>query len=235
VTLLREAVLDALAVLLPVECAGCGAADRALCDRCRGAIRPALGAGTLADGTPLYWALEYREVSRRVVLAFKEQGRTGLATPLADALATAVRAAVSAAPDGELEVCAVPSTNRSRRRRGYDPVPMLAARSGLSPARVFAPARPHQVQKTLSVEDRRLNLDGAFRLRRPVGGRRFVLLDDVVTSGATLIEAAATLRRAGGEVVAAATVAATPRLDGRARGSLPPGLRRIRDIRQGAD
>jgi ComF family protein len=214
---LRDAVLDALAVLLPVDCAGCGLADRSLCSDCRRAVRPAVIRAALADGTPLYSGLAYRGRARRILLAFKEEGRTGLAGVLADALAASVRAAVADATVGDLELCVVPSSRSARRRRGYDPVRMLLARSGLRGAPVFAPARPHRAQKSLSVVDRRSNLDGVFRLRRPVAGRRFVLIDDVVTTGATLLEAARVLRDGGAEVLAAATAATTPRRIGGGR------------------
>ncbi len=209
--LLRTAALDALAVLLPVDCAGCGRADRTLCAPCREAVRPRVVRGVLPDGTAVYSGLEYRDRARRILLAFKEEGRTGVADPLATALAAAVVASVDAAPEGELELCAVPSSRSARRRRGFDPVRMLLARAGLRDAAVFASARPRRAQKSLSIDDRRSNLDGAFRLRRLVAGRRFVLVDDVVTTGATLVEAARILRDGGAEVVAAATVATTPR------------------------
>ena len=208
---IRDAVLDALAVLLPVDCAGCGRVDRSLCAICREAVRPAVVRAELADGTAVYSGLAYRDRARRILLAFKEEGRTGLAGVLADALSAAVVVAVAATPSGDLELCVVPSSRSARRRRGYDPVRMLLARSGLRVAPVFAPARPHRAQKSLSVADRRSNLDGAFRLRGPVEGRRFVLVDDVVTTGATLLEAARVLRDGGAEVVAAATAATTPR------------------------
>jgi len=213
----RDAVLDALAVLLPVECAGCGAADRNLCDDCREGVRPAVVRATLADGTPVFSGLAYRGRARRILLAFKEEGRTGLAGVLADAVSAAVVGAVDEDRDAaskavaDLELCVVPSSRSARRRRGYDPVRMLLARAGLRVAPVFAPARAHRAQKSLSVVDRRSNLDGAFRLRRPVAGRRFVLVDDVVTTGATLVEAVRVLREGGAEVVAAATAATTPR------------------------
>jgi ComF family protein len=214
---LRDAVLDALAVLLPVDCAGCGLADRSLCSDCRRAVRPAVIRAALVDGTPLYSGLAYRGRARRILLAFKQEGRTGLAGVLAVALAASVRAAVTEATVGDLELCVVPSSRSARRRRGYDPVRMLLARSGLRGAPVFAPARPHRAQKSLSVVDRLSNLDGVFRLRRPVAGRRFVLIDDVVTSGATLLEAARVLRDGGAEVLAAATAATTPRRIGGGR------------------
>lgn len=216
---LRDAVLDAIALLLPTECAGCGAPDRAVCARCRPALAPDPTGRKLPDGTPVFSGLDYDGLARQVLLAYKEHGRTGLARHLAPALAAAVTAAVSALDrpvtlDSPLELVCVPGSRRARRRRGFDPVAALVARAGLDRARVLAPARRHPAQKTLSLEQRAANLAGVFRVRVPVAGRRFLLVDDVVTTGATLLAVAEVLRAAGAEVVAAAAVASTPRLYG---------------------
>jgi ComF family protein len=210
---LRSAALDALALVLPIECAGCGADDRALCDDCRARLEPEVITRRLPDGTPVFSGLDYDGVVRRIVLALKEQQRTDLARQLAPALAAAVRAAVDDAPfdAAELQLVAVPGTRAGYRRRGYDPVRLLLTRAGLGERRVFAAARPHMVQKGLDIDARAANLAGAFRLRRPVDGIHFLLIDDVVTTGSTLVEAARVLRAGGAEVVAAATVASTPR------------------------
>lgn len=211
---LREAALDALALLLPVDCAGCGAADRAVCVDCRAALRPEPSGRRLPDGTPVFSGLDYAGVVREVILAFKEQERPELARVLAPALAAAVVQAGAAIDLRGAELVAVPGTRRARRRRGFDPVPALISRAGLQRVRVFAPARPHVAQKTLSIEQRARNLEDAFEVTAPVAGRRFLLVDDVVTSGATLAAAATALRSEGGEVVAAAVVASTPKLFG---------------------
>jgi ComF family protein len=213
-TRVREAALDALALVLPVECAGCGLPDRAVCAVCRAALRPEPSSRRLPDGTPVFSGLDYDGVVRQVILAFKEQGRSELARVLAPALAAAVVEAGATLDLAGAEVVAVPASRRSRRRRGFDPVASLVSRAGLDRARVFAPARRHTSQKTLSVEQRGRNLEGVFGVTAPVAGRRFLVVDDVVTTGATLAAAAEALRSAGGEVVAAAVVASTPRLFG---------------------
>jgi len=93
-------------------------------------------------------------------------------------------------------------------------VSALVTRAGLDRVRVFAPPRPHVAQKTLSIDERARNLEGVFEVSAAVAGRRFLLVDDVVTTGATLSAAAAALRSAGAEVVATAVVASTPKLFG---------------------
>lgn len=210
----REAALDALALLLPVECAGCDIPDRAVCAACRAALRPEPSSRRLPDGTPVFSGLDYDGVARQVILAFKEHGRAELARVLAPALAAAVIEAGTALNLGGAEVVAVPGSRRARRRRGFDPVAALVSRAGFERARVFAPAGQHAAQKSLSLEKRARNLDDVFTVVAAVNGRRFLLVDDVVTTGATLAAAAAALRAAGADVVAAAVVASTPKIFG---------------------
>ena len=210
--------LDALAFLFPVPCAGCGADGRAVCASCATRLAPDLRRLDLAGVGPVTAGFAYDGVARSAILALKEQGRAGLAAPLAPALAGAVTAGLTTHPDAR--VVAIPSSRSARRRRGYEPVRMLAARAGIRLTPAFLPARAHGPQKTLGVDARAANLDGVFELARPVGGSRVLLLDDVVTTGATLTAAAAVLRAAGAEVVGAAVLAATPRRDGRSSGTL---------------
>jgi ComF family protein len=214
-SLLHAAALDALAVLLPVECAGCGALDRAVCDPCRAALTPTVLTRDIGDragpGLPVWAGLEYEGVARAVILALKGEQRVDAAAALAPALAHAVRAAAAAGRGDGVEVVAVPGTRAAYRRRGYDPVRLLISRAGLGASRVFAAARPHRVQKGLAVGERDRNLRGTLVVRRSVAGRRILLIDDVVTTGATLREAARVLREGGADVIGAAVVASTER------------------------
>jgi hypothetical protein len=68
---IRDAVLDALAVLLPVDCAGCGAPDRALCSGCRRSLEPEVSSRLVAPDLRVWSGLEYEGVPRAVMLAFK--------------------------------------------------------------------------------------------------------------------------------------------------------------------
>ena len=212
---LRDAILDAMAVLLPVSCAGCGVDDRALCGICRGELAPEPFLRSLDDGTPVWAALAYDGVVRRVILGLKEQGRTdvvrALAVPLASAVSHAVLHAADQAP-GELELVVPPVSRASFRRRGYDPVRLLARAAALPrPARVLVNLHERASQKTLDRAERGTNLAGSMGAYRALHGRRFLVLDDVITTGATLSEVIRSLREGGAEVVGAAVVAATPR------------------------
>ncbi len=208
--LLREAALDALAVLWPVDCAGCGEPDRAVCAACRAGLAPVV-VERRAGGVRVWCSGAYAGVVRRVILALKEQGRTDAATGLAPLLAAAVVAARRAAPLGASDavVVPVPSSRVALGRRGYDPVRLVCRRAGIRSHRLLLPARRTGAQKRLGVADRAENVRGAFVAVRPLGGIRVLLVDDVMTTGATLEEAARAIRAAGGEVVGAATLAFT--------------------------
>jgi predicted amidophosphoribosyltransferase len=206
----RNATLDALAILMPVDCAGCSAPDRGVCADC--AAELVAEPGVRAVGAVRVWTgLRYERVVRRVILALKEEGRTDVARPLARSFGAAVRRALDEAPNGA-ELLPVPTSREAYRRRGYDPVRLLLRRSGHDGSRVLIAARSTGAQKALGVADRAANRAGAFVATRRLDGRTFVIVDDVLTSGATLAEAARAVEAAGGTVVGAATLAFTPRI-----------------------
>ena len=207
---LWDALRDAWSVLFPVACAGCEAADRSVCADCLAALLPDVTLRS-AGGLRVHTAVLYEGRVRRVILAFKEQGRTDAAAALSRPLAAAVAAARAAAPAARL--VPVPSSRAAFRRRGYDPVLLLLRHAGLRPLRALrSTGRAGLAQKSLGVDERAANRVGAFVARGPLTGLDVVLVDDVLTSGATLAEAARAITAAGGSVVGTATLAFTVRL-----------------------
>ena len=108
----------------------------------------------------------------------------------------------------------VPLSLRRLRRRGYDQAELLAKliakHLGQSPVRLLKKQRDTPPQsKTGSVEKRRANIAGAYACLRPelVQGKQVLLVDDIVTTGATLSEAARVLKKAGAKEVICATLA----------------------------
>ena len=205
---LRRALLEALAVISPVYCAGCGTPDESLCASCRIELTPVVTPRSLADGTTVFTALRYEGVVRRAILALKESGRTDVAGPLSVPLAEALARATQPGA----EVLVVPTSSAAWRRRGYDPVALLAKRAGVRHARVLRSVRRTASQKTLGASERSINVSNSMVSRSALHGRRFILVDDVVTTGATLNEASRAISAAGGEVVGRAALAFTPRI-----------------------
>jgi len=231
--LLRDALLDALALVLPVDCAGCGEPDRALCDACREALAPAVNWSSLARpgaastasavsvpisapvsvpvSVPVVAGLSYDGVARRAILALKDAGRPGLARALAPALQAAAREAqvrLGAGPG--VILCPIPPSRQALRRRGYAPVELLARAAGLRLTPLLKAGRTGPAQKGLGAVEREQNAEATVGLRAAVRDLEVVLLDDVVTTGATLRAAARALEAGGARVSGALVLAATP-------------------------
>lgn len=203
---LASAFRDALTFWLPVACAGCGALDISLCDGCREHLAPRPVRRTVESSLPVVGALSFDGVVARVIRAFKEEGRTALARDLAPALNAALAASV---PPGA-RVTTVPSSRAAFRRRGYRPVELLMRRAGRRPERLLRLRGAPLDQRGLGGRERHENVRGVFVARSALNGP-VVVVDDVVTTGATLAEAARALRAAGATDVRAVALAHTPR------------------------
>jgi predicted amidophosphoribosyltransferase len=177
---------------------------------------------------PTVAAGEYAGPVRPALIAFKERGRAEMARPRGTALALAVAgvlAGLAGPPPGPVLLVPLPSSGAALRSRGRDHVRELTRRAVAELAAADRPVREARLLRRrgrvrdsagLSAGERRANLAGSFAPAPATvpPDAVLVLVDDVVTSGATLTEAAAVLgagRRPDAVPVLAAVVAATPR------------------------
>jgi predicted amidophosphoribosyltransferase len=209
-----------LDLVLPRSCGGCALPGAGLCPSCRALLTgPALGLvrpQPCPTGLPAVSALlAYTGPVQRLLLAHKERGRLQLNQPLGAGLATAVLV------HGRHPVvlCPVPSSPKAVRQRGHDNAMRLARAAAaclssegvpVRAARLLGPARTVADQSGLSAAARAANLRGALRAIGSADAP-VVVVDDVITTGATLVEAARALSAAGLVVAGAAVVAATAR------------------------
>ncbi|MDE5861409.1 MAG: ComF family protein [Ruminococcus sp.] len=104
----------------------------------------------------------------------------------------------------------VPLSDSSRRKRGYNQSFLIAEAIG---AEINKPVRSSvrkiretKEQKTLSREERKLNLKNVFEVTENISGKRILLIDDITTTGSTLSEIAVLLRKNGAENVICSAV-----------------------------
>ncbi|HEX3778308.1 MAG TPA: ComF family protein [Pseudonocardiaceae bacterium] len=215
-------------LVLPLRCAGCDAPGSGLCALCRQALDPgadgpvAVHRPSASTGPPIYALTDYLGRARSVLLAFKERDRRDLAAPLGELLAAALLRIPSVHPaaDGTWWLVPAPSRARAARRRGGSHLLRLARATATA---LSATGHPVCVAPALRLAagvrdsvglDRRgrtENLAGRVLLHpaaAPPPGTSVILLDDIVTTGATATACAQRLRAGGVPVGAVLTIAA---------------------------
>ncbi|MGP4045595.1 ComF family protein [Streptomyces sp. 2A115] len=213
---------DLTDLVLPAECGGCGRPRTVLCPECRAALMGAVPCRVRPVPEPpglpvVHAAAPYEDEVRAALLAHKERGALMLAGPLGVVLAGTVRAGLgpggAGGPEAPVLLVPVPSARRAVRARGHDPARRIALaaagelrRTG-TPTRVLGVLRQRRAvadQSGLNSRQRLDNLAGALEVaaggvRLLAGGGRVVLVDDLMTTGASLAEAARALRAASSE------------------------------------
>ena len=224
---LGRAASAALDLAFPATCSGCGREGEPLCSGCRPALDARL---ELPGGTPiglpsdlpvpllqLEWCAPFAGSVRAALHDLKYGGERRLELPVGQAVARRWRRV----GQGATIVVPVPVHAERERRRGFDQAALIAAVAatelGLPYFRMLERERATVAQFELGREDRAANVAGAFRMRRTgnaggaggaaITGRWILLVDDVVTTGATLAACAAVLEQAGAIAVSAITVA----------------------------
>jgi ComF family protein len=221
IDIFRRAANFALDTALPAACVGCGREGPPLCATCVPALDRRLDAPAgVAIGLPadlpapllqLDWCAPFTGTARAALHAIKYGGEQRLAEPLGAAIARRwARVGV-----GTDLVTHVPVHASRARTRGYDQAELIARAAarhlGLPYAALIARERATIAQFDLDRRDRAANVAGAFVVRPAPAidpaGRWVLLIDDVVTTGATLAACAEALERAGALGCSAVTLA----------------------------
>ena len=160
-------------------------------------------------------ALRYEGDFRASILRFKFNGCRFYADEYGPLLARAIEQRFGGAYDLLSFVAVSPLR---RWKRGYDQSQLLAQAVGacldMKPLATLKKKNRHKPQsRTIDREERQRNICGAFQVRNPeeIRGKRILLIDDVLTTGATVSEASRVLLEAGAKSVCVAALAATPK------------------------
>ncbi|MUM16485.1 ComF family protein [Mycobacterium sp. CBMA271] len=203
-----------LDLVLPLACGGCGALSTRWCEACAGAFlaEPVVVTTRVDPGVPVLSLGRYAAVRRQAIVTMKDRGRRDLSVPLGLALTRGVDQLLRWRLI-ERPVTLVPAPTRwtSARARGGDPVTAVAGIAtripGVHVASLLRMKLGARDSVGLSVSARQRNVAGRIAVRRgPRPDTELVLVDDVVTTGATAAESVRVLRTAGFRVAAVLTL-----------------------------
>lgn len=202
----------ALDLVAPQCCAACDewlGTDELFCASCEASVVEDVDRTPLDDGTPVVAAGLYAGSLARAVRRLKYEGRTDLARPLARRLVRVVASVPSPRP---LVVVPVPLHFAKLARRGYNQSALVARELSRALGWAAAPralwrSRDTSQQAELGRAERLENVREAVFERERLDGKYVVLVDDVVTTGATAKVCVEALRRSGAAVLAVAAVA----------------------------
>jgi predicted amidophosphoribosyltransferase len=210
-------VLD---LVLPLECGGCGAPSTRWCTTCANELTPTLDAPHVVTpridpGVPVLALGRYAGARRQAIVAMKDRGRTDLIAPLAQALAFGVHRMLGwGLVDLPLTIVPAPTRSWAARRRGGDPVTRIAklatmGHPDLSVVRALRMKALARDSAGLGSAARERNIAGRVVLTsRRLPAAEVLLIDDIVTTGATASESVRVLQTAGARVCAVLALAA---------------------------
>ncbi|MDT5207924.1 MAG: hypothetical protein QOF67_339, partial [Mycobacterium sp.] len=207
----------------PLECGGCGAPSTRWCPACARQLavkadEPHLITPRVDPGVPVLSLGRYAGPRREALVAVKERGRADLIAPLAVALQGGLQRLLTWGVVGTpLTVVPAPTRRSAARRRGGDPVTRIARAAtaglrGVSDIQVVQALRLRALVRDsvgLSSADRLRNIVGRVKITEPVGAlaRAVLVVDDIVTTGATASESVRVLQIAGLEVAGVLAIA----------------------------
>ena len=206
-----------LDLVLPLDCGGCGVPSTKWCPACARQLavkpdQPQLISPRVDPGVPVLSLGRYACARREAIVALKEHGRADLIAPLALALHSGLERlltwGVIATP---LTLVPAPTRRSAARRRGGDPVTRMArvATVGLDGVDVVQALRLRGLVRDsvgLSGSERERNIAGHVKVIKPVAGDVLVV-DDIVTTGATASESVRVLHIAGAHVAGVLAIA----------------------------
>ena len=213
-----EFILD---LIYPPKCAFCrkliGTGHEGLCPECTEKLPRLSGTDAkslLEDGTLCYSALRYDQMVRDSFLRYKFYGSVSYADTYSRLMAECLKETAA----GIDIVTWVPLSRKRKRKRGYDQAELLANGTslllGLDCKGILYKNKETKAQSlTKSRNERKSNIKGAYTLRKEadIKGKMIIIVDDIITTGATLSECCAVLKKAGAASVTAATFAKAAR------------------------
>lgn len=216
---LLDACLD---LVLSRACVGCQVLGTSLCPTCWAAMNQRVDFHSMGSTWPVATGSRYQDQTKAVIIAHKEHGVRSLTGPLGILLARAIATLTC----GPTLLVTIPPHRRSLRSRGSDTTLQIAHRAARALSQVNQPSQVQQLltrridngkQVGRSAAQRHSAIAGTLEARQKqivnlqrFSGYRIIVVDDVITTGATTFEAVRALEVAGVNIAGVAAVAGTP-------------------------
>ena len=195
-------------IIFPVRCLGCSALGLEICSQCRSKWNPHIyrSWSRTSPYFPIFSSIQYSTVASKVLLAAKENNIKLADDLLVQALQRSFHFCAKERGVGVL--VPIPSRHAVARSRGRQFITELSLRlskgTGIETIEMLSHIRKVRDQSSLDAKQRLLNIEGSMKSLRYLS-EKVILVDDLVTTGATIHEGARALRENGIEVIAAVT------------------------------
>ncbi len=198
-------------LLFPTRCFGCNLIGLAICSTCRVEWHPHFYT-THVGQMQVHSAIKYSPTASKIILAAKEKGFRGADKLVVDAIVHVLNRADF--DKFNVRLVPIPSSSTNRRRRGrsfiIDLCNQISEQTQIPTTAALQIVRKVKDQSGLSAKARSSNMRGAFGITPHIYPRGdLILIDDVVTTGATLVEAARALDSHGFHVLGSVTACVT--------------------------
>jgi ComF family protein len=216
---MRRAWVFVIELVFPAECLGCGCEGEIICRECLAKIPREEGCSLEREGRldAIVAATRYdNRLVKEAIQLLKYHYVRGIAEPLGEVLRWALRRLDREIVDFDKEravLVPVPISKRRQRLRGYNQAALLCGvvskETGIPYLELLEKRVETKSQALLNKKERLANLRGVFACKDKEGveGLQVVIVDDVTTTGSTLLECARVIEKAGAEKVFAITVA----------------------------
>ena len=195
-------------IVFPVRCLGCSALGLEICSQCRSKWNPHIyrSWSRTSPYFPIFSSIQYSTVASKVLLAAKENNIKLADDLLVQALQRSFHFCAKERGVGVL--VPIPSRHAVARSRGRQFITELSLRlskgTGIETIEMLSHIRKVRDQSSLDAKQRLVNIEGSMKSLRYLS-EKVILVDDLVTTGATIHEGARALRENGIEVIAAVT------------------------------
>lgn len=196
-------------LIAPNKCIFCSkniSSKKLFCDNCKNETKVyqknfAIKIGKKREFLKVYWPHKYSGEYRRNLLRFK----FNRVTSFSKSFATVICDTIDIDPRNVDAITWVPMTKSKEKLRGYNQAELIAKEvakiTGIPLKECIVKIKDNEIQHTLKYNERQLNVKNAYQFKDDINGQKIIIVDDIITTGATISECTKTLLKGGAKEV----------------------------------